>query len=500
MVAVVYKLARSVVLTILTTVSVSNTMHAAGLTNFTGDSGVTCPLWHYKSGLCCSISSGVSGCLKDSIYMESGHCLTWNNATNQEQVSRCLLEYPCKFYSKYDTYEIPANILRPNLNRLTCGAYNRLGLQCSKCIDGYGPAAFSDGITCADCSKNKYLWILVFLFQLAMVTLMYVVVVFLGINGAASPLNIIITYSQLCVNAFTVGTGIRISLTCSVGRKTVTVLVALMGVWNLDFLRYVIPPACVSTAIKTIDVILFDYVVAVFPLFLTALLFMLIELYDRNYRLIVCLSFPIKKIASLRRGRWNPRETILNTCITFLLLSYSKLLFVSVSLILPVPSYDCNGDVIKNSTTLIFDPSIRFLSPEHIPYIILALLVIVIFVILPPLVLLLYPTRIFRCCLRFMRFKRWDILHMIMDVFQGWYKDGTNSSTDYRSLSTLYMLIRIAMSSIFAAIMFNRIHQKWVIMGLVHVALGTIFLALKPYKKNWMNHVDGLLLFCWERP
>ena len=31
-------------------------------------------------------------------------------------------------------------------------------------------------------------------------------------------------------------------------------------------------------------------------------------------------------------------------------------------------------------------------------------------------------------------------------------------------------------------------------MGLLHVALGTVFLALKPYKKNWMNHVDGLLL------
>ena len=51
---------------------------------------------------------------------------------------------------------------------------------------------------------------------------------------------------------------------------------------------------------------------------------------------------------------------------------------------------------------------------------------------MPPLLLLLYPIHLFRrlfiCC----GFRRWDILPVIMDTFQGWYKDGTEGTYDYR--------------------------------------------------------------------
>ena len=437
---------------------------------------------------------GVSNCHSDSIAVDNGHCLTWNNITNKEQVSRCLFDAKCKNNKNHDIYEVSTIISGSDINNFTCGAYNRYGVRCSKCIEGYGPAAFSDGVTCADCSRHKYLWILVLLFQLAMVTVLYLAVVFLGVKGTASPLNIIITYSQLCVNAVTIGSGFRVSVVCSTSKKVVTVLMTLLGVWNLDFFRYLMPPICVSPNTKTINVLLLDYLVAIYPLILTALVFLLIELYDRKYRLIVCLSSPIAKIASIRRGRWSPRETILNTCITLILLSYSKLLFVSMNLILPVVSYDCNGDIINNSTALLFDPSIRFLHPEHIPYMVLAMFVIAIFVVLPPLVLFLYPTRLFRYALTLVRFKRWDVLHMVMDVFQGWYKDGTENSLDYRPLSALYMILRIIISCIIGATLDNQIHQKWIVVGLLHVGLGTVFLTLKPYKKKWMNHIDGILL------
>ena len=456
-----------------------------------------CPLWHYRSGKecsCCRLYLGVSNCHSDSIAVDNGHCLTWNNITNEEQVGRCLFDAKCKNNKNHDIYEVSTIISGSELNNFTCGAYNRYGVRCSKCIEGHGPAAFSDGITCADCSRHKYLWILVLLFQLAMVTVLYLAVVFLGVKGTASPLNIIITYSQLCVNAVTIGSGFRVSVVCSTSKKVMTVLMTLLGVWNLDFFRYLMPPICVSPSTKTINVLLLDYLVAIYPLLLTALVFLLIELYDRKYRLIVCLSSPIVKIASIRRGRWSPRETILNTCITLILLSYSKLLFVSMNLILPVVSYDCNGDIINNSTALLFDPSIRFLHPEHIPYMVLAMFVIAIFVVLPPLVLLLYPTKLFRCALTLVRFKRWDVLHMVMDVFQGWYKDGTENSLDYRPLSALYMILRIIISCIIGATLDNQIRQKWIVVGLLHVGLGTVFLILKPYKKKWMNHIDGILL------
>ena len=40
----------------------------------------------------------------------------------------------------------------------TCKIYNRQGTRRRQCIDDYGPtAAFSNGVTCADCSKYKHL-------------------------------------------------------------------------------------------------------------------------------------------------------------------------------------------------------------------------------------------------------------------------------------------------------------------------------------------------------
>ena len=83
---------------------------------------------------------------------------------------------------------------------------------------------------------------------------------------------------------------------------------------------------------------------------------------------------------------------------------------------------------------------------------------------------------------------------MIMDIFQGWYKDGTEGTYDYRSLSALYMLLRVALSCIFVVVLLNGIRSDWYLFGLSHVFLGTFFLIVKPYKKKWMSESDGLIL------
>ena len=89
---------------------------------------------------------------------------------------------------------------------------------------------------------------------------------------------------------------------------------------------------------------------------------------------------------------------------------------------------------------------------------------------------------------------------MIMDTFQGWYKDGTEGTYDYRSLSALYMLLRVGLVgevlTLYVIGLSPQSHGdlKWFITGSFHVLLGISFLTVKPYKKQWMNTVDGLIL------
>ena len=79
-----------------------------------------------------------------------------------------------------------------------------------------------------------------------------------------------------------------------------------------------------------------------------------------------------------------------------------------------------------------------------------------------------------------------------MDVFQGWYKDGTEGTYDYRPLSAIYMILRIALGLAFFKLLVSRQYKVFQQMvGLLYALLGMIFLAFKPYKVNWMNLSDG---------
>ena len=462
-----------------------------------------CPLWHSENKtsehcVCCDSLDGLVKCDKDHIRIQDGHCITWNDESHTTEVSLCLLTRLLNYdvCGKYGSYQIPTNVTGPELNQKVCGGYNRQGPYCEQCIEGHGPAVFSDSLICASCLERKHLWILNLLMQLITVTLMYLLVIVLQINATSSPLNSIITYCQLFINGLKYGSGLHRRFLCFVGKDVTNFLIAVDGIWNFDFLRVYTPPMCVSESLNTINILLFDYIIALYPFVLTAVIFLCIKLHDRNFKVIVLLSLPLKKLLTYFRINWNPKTSILTTFATFFLLVYSKLLYVSVNFLFVIHPYNCKGR--PGSTVLLYDPTVRFFHSEHIPYAIFALSIIFIFVLLPPLLLLLYPTRLFRKCLNCYGFQRWDILHPIMDVFQGWYKDGTEGTHDYRPLSALYMLIRVGF--VFMILFLHVMDIKddnlmeWIGPGLVHFGFGMIFFILKPYKKQWMNRADGIYL------
>ena len=110
-----------------------------------------------------------------------------------------------------------------------------------------------------------------------------------------------------------------------------------------------------------------------------------------------------------------------------------------------------------------------------------------------PLLLVLYPTRPFRRCLHFRGFRRWDIVCHVMDIFQGWYKDGTKDTQDFRPLSALCLLLRIGFGCEFIIKEYKDYYNAILALGVFHVMLGTFFFVVKPYKKHWMCHADGLI-------
>ena len=91
-----------------------------------------------------------------------------------------------------------------------------------------------------------------------------------------------------------------------------------------------------------------------------------------------------------RRYQWNPAESLVHVFVTFLVLSYSKVLFVSFTLLRYTPIYNSTGAVVA-PRALYYDASVAFLSREHLPFALLAIFVLLTFNILPLLVVVLYP-------------------------------------------------------------------------------------------------------------
>ena len=169
-------------------------------------------------------------------------------------------------------------------------------------------------------------------------------------------------------------------------------------------------------------------------------------------------------------------------------------LFTSLHLLLASRSYNSHDERVS-SAQLLYDHTITFLHSEHIPYAVIALLVILTFNILPLLLLLLYPTSIFKKCLTCLGFRRWDVLNHIMDIFQGWYKDGAAGTRDYRPFSALYMLYRIMLSCELIIQMLSDNYHSGLqeVLGILNVSLEWYFLHCNHTSKSgWITLMVGL--------
>ena len=220
------------------------------------------------------------------------------------------------------------------------------------------------------------------------------------------------------------------------------------GIWNLDFFRYFIPPFCISSDMSTLHTLALEYVVAIYPLVLTVVIYLCIEMYDRGVRVMVYVWRPFHVCFARLRRRWDSKGSVITAIATFLLLSYSKLLTVSYSLLAVTELCNNQGETV-GPAVLYYDASIESFSRQHLPFAALAISVQLVFVPFPLLLLLLYPMRSFQRCLGYCTRIRWQFLHTFADAFQGCYKNVTNGSRDYWYFAGLYLLFRIVILATF---------------------------------------------------
>ena len=378
----------------------------------------SCPPWFEPANGTCKCGDSIDGIVKcNETVQESAildcHCMTYSETTGTVVVGACL--YNCvKRDSLY--HQMPQTLEK--LNNEMCGHFNRDGQLCGECKTNYSPPVYSYDLHCTICSDGQYNWIKYVAIAFVPLTGFLVLVLCCRISATSPELNGFVIFSQ----ALSFPTGVRYVLflvnkeSYPCASTAVRILLAMYGLWNLDFFRTLIPHICLK--VDTLEALALDYSVAFYPLALIIVTYVFIELHAHNVRVIVWIWKPFHRCFARFRQQWDIRSSIIDAFATFLLLSNVKLLSVSFDLLIPIYVYNMNGSVV--GIYLYYDASVEYFGKKHLPYAILALFVLLIFIIFPLLLLLLYPMRCFQQCLGRCGI-RWHALPIFIDSFQGCY-------------------------------------------------------------------------------
>ena len=196
--------------------------------------------------------------------------------------------------------EMPRNASQ--LDEVMCGPYNRRGLLCGECKDGYGPVVYSFDMTCANCSSlwSRYAISLYLFLQFVPTTLIFFCFVVFKFNITSGPLLGYVLFCQTAIAAinkqhFFIYNYIKYHVPLSL-RVLLDFSSTLTQFWSLQYLKEIIPPFCISDKLTGIHVHMLNLVTAIYPLVLVIISCILMELHARNYRVVGFLWKPFKII------------------------------------------------------------------------------------------------------------------------------------------------------------------------------------------------------------
>ena len=139
-----------------------------------------------------------------------------------------------------------------------------------------------------------------------------------------------------------------------------------------------------------------------------------------------------------------------------------------------------------------YTPTVEYFGHEHLPYAVLAITLLTLFVLIPLLILLLYPFQFFQKLLSLFPFN-WHFLRAFVDSYQGCYKDGTEPGTfDCRWFSTIELLLRPILFIIYGATLSEIFYAYAAILFVIYVILLVNF---QPFKVQASRYPSSDIVF-----
>ncbi len=391
-----------------------------------------------------------------------------------------------------------------DLDKVICGKYNRTGILCGECSNGSIMVINSFSYDCvADHSCDKINFLAYIAAVYVPLTVFFTIIVFFDIHLTSAPANAFILYSQVITSTFDLSADGEIPISkIAIGNETATSFLkgykTPYGIFDLQFFAKFISPACLWSNMNTFDIKMLDYMVAIFPLLMIAIVFICFKINE------VCQSIYKKKRSqtnsrqqrrqkrNISKHWWNRKKAVLPAFAAFLLLSYNKFVTTTSYFMNMQEPVDEWGNKFGQSR-LYYAGQYKTNDPLYLEkYLAPVCCFLTVFVIIPPLLLLDWPMRIFELLISkvgcMWRHYPSDKIHIFLDIFQGCYKN------NMRCFAGVYFLFRFVISIV------NITAQTWISQFIVQQIACAVMITLlaicRPYNdQNKIFNMVDILIF-----
>ena len=436
--------------------------------------------------------------MEHTSYLKLGNCAFYNNVTGDTIVGACPYIFPEHLFVN-QFLKLPQNVNK--LNSAICSNLTREVGQsmCGRCINGTGPSVTSVGSQCVECRAVNVLYYILLRYLPA--TIIFLVILSLQVNVVLAPMahsilycNILIFNMQSYFGLFTM-----LSFSENYYKFIMKALLSLNTIWSFEPLLFLSPPLCFSTHIDEIDILYFEILANLYPFLLLLVAYVVIELHARGFKPVVFLWRPLHQSFICWRRSWNPTASLVQSFATIFFFSYAKLLFLVDIPLRHTDFINQHGKIIHGLTATYIDPTVHYGDRQHI-YLLGSSAAILIFIILPPiLILMAYPTRLFRRLQNRLSSRVNLAIDTFVSTFQGCYKDGLNGTRDYRAMSggILAIFVVVMIVKYICSMLVEVRDRQPIILGqltiLILIALTVLMAVLKPYKSEFANHTGVCL-------
>ena len=422
-------------------------------------------------GLHCDYSGNNRTDIINGFWM--GPCFHNNNhSSNKLCTSHCPLGY-CSYQNENHTqkysYQLPCYVSK--LDNFICGP-GRTGTLCGECTTNRSVFYHSWKLTCGANDLCAWGWLFYVLSELLPATLLFLVIILLNVNIMTGASNGFILFAQL-LDSFSVdGNGI-IEFSKPVQYLTYPYRL-IYRTFNLDFISLECFSFCPWKGASAFGVYMLKYCTALFSL-----------------GMVVCTIFFVNRChcGKLRFICQKKRSVFKGLC-TLFVLCYSQCTRVSAHLLSPIclwsKDYRCERKVVFHSGEL------GFFEGQHRVYGSLAILIGLFLVIVPMVLLLVYPLcfkALHLCGLsesRLAALLEKALPMQWLDPFQSTFKNR------YRFFSGLYFAYRVFALAAYAYS--PTLFEFYILVQFQLVGILTLHSIVQPYQKRWHNVLDSLLL------